>query len=503
MWRMLRALFSGFKGKVRSHGSLSPAFEILQGVIQGSRLGPLLFNFFFKTLIDKISSLPGAKLSFGLSISILCYADDCILLANTKKDLQVLLNACFTHSLQNGYAFAPTKCKVMVFHVPQKELRPVFLGNHTLELVQAYKYLGIVFESAHQNYKQYLDSILQKILVRSTQLKAIGMDKDGLRATTAIKLYKSLVRPLIDYAAQVLHFNKQTLDSLESAQLKFLKNALGLEITTSSGAVRQLTGIVPIEVRAAQLKLKYLERITDRPNSIILPILAHNAGPKRGFVKEVQEIHESWGTQEIELTYEKIRKIEKQSFLADLALLRRNANRFALISQYSQAEQGNQTYQHNNILQLLDRVERKTRGHFLQFLLGQNTLFRSDNCEKCGFTYNRERIETSPPLHLLMKCPHFHKERTTLLNKTKNSLLTHFRALAQEFQESVAGNGVKAATILLGCDAATFNISGKIDTLYRKHQPRKKGKHTAQQIKDIPVDTARFIGSIFSEHQLE
>ena len=61
MWRVLRSLFTGFRGRVKAQGSLSPFFEILQGVIQGSRLGPLLFNIFFKSLIDKIKKMKGAE----------------------------------------------------------------------------------------------------------------------------------------------------------------------------------------------------------------------------------------------------------------------------------------------------------------------------------------------------------------------------------------------------------------------------------------------------------
>ena len=504
MWRIVKGLFSDFLGKVRVRGEFSRPFKILQGVIQGSRLGPLLFNIFFKSLIDKVKDMRGAVLSHGLKLSILCYADDCILIANSKKDLQLLINACYSHSLDHGYSFAPEKCKVMKLHVPKNTDSKIYMGAHTLEVVDSYKYLGIVFESAHQNYKIYLDSIIQKIATRSMQLRAIGLDKDGLRATTAIKIYKTLVRPLIDYAAQVLHFNKQTMAALEKEQIQFIKRALGLEIYTSSGAALIVSGIIKIEARVAQLKLKYWNRIKAKPNEIIQSILEH-PGPKRGFVQEITQIEQEWSTGDLELTCDKLDKIESKSYQDDMALLRRNPTaRFALCAQYSQSDNAAPRYAQNNILKTLDRVDRKHRSKFLQLLLGQDPLSRFEKCEKCGFVYNHEIASEAPLVHLLIKCPHFQSQRKVLFDKVEKALNFSFRALGLFFRKSTGRKGTDAAAILMGCNAATYNIKGEIVSIYRKlKKPRAGEKHIDQQILDIPTKTAKFIGHIFEEHGLE
>ena len=195
MWRMLISLFSGFTGKVRASGLFSPGFLIERGVIQGSRLGPILFNIFFMTLLSKISKLPGAKFSFGLEITILSYADDLILIASSRQRLQHLLNVCFTHSTQNGFQFAPTKCKVLVLHESYANLKQIFLGDTPLEFA-----LGIDFEKRNLNFSSYLNATLNKIQLRSISLGAIGLQKDGLRVLSSRRIYISLVRPLVDYA---------------------------------------------------------------------------------------------------------------------------------------------------------------------------------------------------------------------------------------------------------------------------------------------------------------
>ena len=52
MWRVVRRLLEGFEGRVRVGGVCTDEFDIARGVIQGSRLGPLLFNFFFMILSE-------------------------------------------------------------------------------------------------------------------------------------------------------------------------------------------------------------------------------------------------------------------------------------------------------------------------------------------------------------------------------------------------------------------------------------------------------------------
>ena len=202
-------------------GLLTQEFEIERGVIQGSRLGPILFNIFFTTIINKISNLPGAQFSFGLKISILTYADDIILLASSWASMQRLVNACFIHSEDNGYVYAPGKCKIIVLHINYEKLNPIFLGDVALEYVRQYKYLGVDFEQRFLNFSAYLNATIQKTRLRSISLSQIGIQKDGLRALTARNIFGTLVRPLIEYAAQVMDFNKKVTRELEKIQMKF------------------------------------------------------------------------------------------------------------------------------------------------------------------------------------------------------------------------------------------------------------------------------------------
>jgi len=145
LWRLIRSLFSGISGQVRIDGIFSRTFEVESGIVQGSRLGPILFNVFFNDFITQLKAHPGAALRTGTVLSSLAYADDLVVVAHSRQDLQNLLDFCYTYSLENEFTFAPTKCKVMLVDVPGKAATcvPFTLGPSPLEIVKSFKYLGI------------------------------------------------------------------------------------------------------------------------------------------------------------------------------------------------------------------------------------------------------------------------------------------------------------------------------------------------------------------------
>ena len=102
----------------------------------------------------------------------------------------------------------------------------------------------------------------------------MGFNRDGLRPETALKLYKLLIRPILEYGGQVLtyvysYFNSirsevRSLDEitgfvkkLEHFQTQALKNLLGAPKSTSPAIVRLFSGVSPFSSRLDLLKLRY------------------------------------------------------------------------------------------------------------------------------------------------------------------------------------------------------------------------------------------------------
>ena len=142
------------------------------------------------------------------------FADDIVLTSDSPLKLQLLINICSEWALQNKMEFNTTKCKVMILNRPSTNLR-FTLNNDQLEIVKKYKYLGIIITTRRLTtlYTDYFAKIKQKANQRLHCIKHFGFHNDGLRPGTALKLYILLIRPILEYGAQVLIYDHYYLKS--------------------------------------------------------------------------------------------------------------------------------------------------------------------------------------------------------------------------------------------------------------------------------------------------
>ena len=103
----------------------------------------------------------------------------------------------------------------------------------------------------------------------------LGFHKDGLRITTAVRLFKLLVRPLLEYGAQFLPYNNTQIAELETFQCSALRTLMGLFPNVKAETVRLLSGVEPIACRMASLKVKCFHRLVTSEKPLFKNLLKH------------------------------------------------------------------------------------------------------------------------------------------------------------------------------------------------------------------------------------
>ena len=310
MFRVIKDLYSNNKARVMVNHRLSREFEINSGVMQGSKLGPILFNIFINDLLEELHNSPYGAPMGDFRIATLGYADDVVLISNSKSNMQKLLDICDKWAKKNAMGFKLSKCKAMVFNRSPRTVHRFFiLDNQYIEVVKEYKYLGITFSTKRLTnpYSKHFDKAMKKAKRRLQCITHMGFHADGLRIETSVRMYKLLVRPILEYCAQVLIYRQYFLSSprninatgtrdythkLEHFQTQALKRLLNCPKYVPAALVRLFVGVESLASRFELLKLRYFWKLShSHRKSIAKSVYLHARqrflGSNKGFVHEV------------------------------------------------------------------------------------------------------------------------------------------------------------------------------------------------------------------------
>ena len=115
--RIIIDIYTDTFGSVKLGNWNSQKFKIDSGVMQGSKLGPILFNIFVNDLIRLLNkrNVGGVKLCCGGNLHGILYADDFTIMAHSYDEFLEMLRICEDWAKTNGMKFNTTKSKIMIF----------------------------------------------------------------------------------------------------------------------------------------------------------------------------------------------------------------------------------------------------------------------------------------------------------------------------------------------------------------------------------------------------
>lgn len=214
--RWFASYITNRRQRVLINGFQSNTIVVTSGVPQGSILGPLLFILFINDI----------KQCF-LNSKFLMYADDLkafkpIYNINDSYLFQEDLNRLSVYCDQNKLKLNLDKCNFITFSKKVTNINFTYsLCGAPLERVDSLRDLGILFDR-----KLHLDLHIEKIVNKAYQLYGFIMraSHDFHQPSTYLHLYKSLIRPQLEYAVCVwnpLYIKYREI--IERVQRKFLR----------------------------------------------------------------------------------------------------------------------------------------------------------------------------------------------------------------------------------------------------------------------------------------
>ena len=105
MLRIVKAMYSSVKCRVRHLNTYSDFFEVVVGLKQGETMSPVLFSLFIEDLVMYLQTKPDSGININdVNLILLFFADDMVILAETPEDLQSSLDNLYQYYTSRKYS---------------------------------------------------------------------------------------------------------------------------------------------------------------------------------------------------------------------------------------------------------------------------------------------------------------------------------------------------------------------------------------------------------------
>uniref|UniRef100_A0A8D9FJ87 Craniofacial development protein 2 n=1 Tax=Cacopsylla melanoneura TaxID=428564 RepID=A0A8D9FJ87_9HEMI len=218
--RLIESLYWNQRGKIKTQQGTSEGFAIKKGIRQGCIISPMLFNLYVEQIISESigDEKDGFKMN-GRVLNNIRYADDTLLIATSKEELEKLLRKVMIICEKYGMKMNMKKTKVMLVAKGETELERrlnIKMGSETLEQVTSYQYLGALIHNDGRCIKE----IKKRIGMGKS---AFWVHKEMMRRNiskgTKLRLLKTYVYSVMSYGCE-----SWTLDETTSKRITSFEN---------------------------------------------------------------------------------------------------------------------------------------------------------------------------------------------------------------------------------------------------------------------------------------
>jgi hypothetical protein len=270
MWSLVKSSLENVRRRMKAPGvELNEeirSFTTEEGVTQGAPESPILYSVFINDLVEVLRSkgigvVVGGKVRPGL-----LFADDIALIVESVEEVQRALRVVTDYARKWRFSFNGKKSAVMAWgskHFRKRIKDEVYSCTESrVPVRKEYKYLGVLI-TEDLKWNRHVDMIILSCKARTKSLIWKITNGRKLRPRTAIYVWNSLVRPILEYASELWaqELTMQQEDKLEKIPISFIKKTFNLPRSTPTVVIRLENGLERMRSRWDKLAIGFLKKI--------------------------------------------------------------------------------------------------------------------------------------------------------------------------------------------------------------------------------------------------
>lgn len=317
LWYILYDWFQNSEVSVLVNGVTSSPFKISRSIKQGGILSMLMFAIYFNDIHDYVrgSNDIGVHLN-EIYMGSPAFADDIVLLSNTKRDMDIMLNRVQQYSELWRFKFSAKKCKCVVFgeteveHTKGMTNRTFELGKFRVEESDSTVHVGIDLRYDLSNTIRVHTACVKARKIYYG-LTTIGMKPHGLSPIISKQIFNKVCLSSMLYGVETWSFLKSAdLKSMDKFQNNALRYAQGSPNRTHGCIIRGLVNQLSICSIIDRKKLLFARQLIQLNNNSIAKCVFINRlydwlfqRYRKGFVPDLFKILVKYNLEDYVLRY--------------------------------------------------------------------------------------------------------------------------------------------------------------------------------------------------------
>ena len=275
--RNIEAMYEKTEYCIKMKGGHTPPIISNLGLKQGCPLSPMLFNLYIDDIKDIFDDQCDPVILQQRKISHFLYADDLVIVSQTKTGLQRCLDKTYQFAKDNLLTISVKKSKSMVFNQSGKFIRDTFkLGKENMEPVQEFCYLGVDIKCS--GTVRHASNVLNDKGNKALRPIMCAIARFKIPTKIAIKIFHTYISPILLYNTENLSFfsdneikkyhndfiyENTAKSKSDISHRKLLKFIMGVSKSCPNIALYGDSGEIPISLKSLRLTLNYWHRLSN------------------------------------------------------------------------------------------------------------------------------------------------------------------------------------------------------------------------------------------------